>query len=74
MGALEQFMDYLCPWLGKKVQIRVIYNCSNTRVCQINSYPAFHECPLSDRCNGYQSRDCDCLLFHFYENDNKPGK
>ncbi len=67
MGALEQITDYLCPWMGQKVQIRIVYDCSNTRVCQINIEPAFYDCLLSDNCAGYKAKDKRCLLFQFHE-------
>lgn len=63
MAALEQLADYLCPFMGQMVQIRIIYDCSNTRVCQINIEPAFYECQLSDNCTGHKSKDERCLLF-----------
>ncbi len=67
MGTLEQYVDCLCPFLGHQVQIRIIYDCSNTRVCQINVEPAFYECLLSKNCPGYKLKDKACLLFQFHE-------
>lgn len=65
MSTLEQFMDYPCPYWEQAVQIRIIYNCSNTMMCQINIEAAFYECLLSDNCEGYKLKDQRCLLFNF---------
>jgi hypothetical protein len=67
MGTLEQYLDYLCPFAGHRVQIHIIYYCSNTSGCQINVEPAFYECLLSNNCPGYKLKDKDCLLFQFPE-------
>ncbi len=67
MGTLEQFVDYFCPFVDQRLPIRIIYNCSNTRVCQINIEPAFYECLLSDNCAGNKLKDERCLLFQFHE-------
>lgn len=69
MSTLEQFMDALCPFMGQEVPIRIIYNCSNTMLCQINIEAAFYECLLSDKCSGYKTKDQSCLLFHFHASD-----
>ncbi len=67
MGTLEQFADYFCPYVGQQVHIRIIYNCSNTRICQINIEPAFYECLLSENCPGNKLKDEGCLLFQFHD-------
>lgn len=66
MGMMEQIVDDICPFMRQMVQIRIIYECSNTRLCQIDFEPAFCECSWSDFCPGYQQKDGGCLLMTNY--------
>ncbi|NLO21157.1 MAG: hypothetical protein GX119_04065 [Syntrophomonadaceae bacterium] len=70
MTALEQVLDCFCPLVEQEVQIRIIYYCSNTRTCQINSEPAFYECLLSENCGAYLSKEPNCLLCKFNAGEN----
>lgn len=70
MTALEQVQGVYCPWAGQEVEIRIIYYCFNTRICQINSEPAFYECLFSDNCRAYLAKEPSCLLCKFNASEN----